>query len=470
MEKKQAIDGNGKVPRPIKLLYGTGSIADTIMANILVNLSMPIYNIGLGLSAVWVGFGLGIPRILEAIANPIVGNISDNSHSRFGRRRQYIFGGAVLSGIIFILMWMPPASLSNNGLFVYFFIASLIFFAGYAVFTIPYGSLGIELTGDYHERTRVMAYKVFFANIGGLLTSFSYNLCFVFGHGKEVTGVRYVGFLFGAIIIISGIVPAIFCREKAQVQFHEPVRIGKALKHTLSNKPFLILSISMVIFGMSMYIMGTIGVYVGISHVFNGNKEGFSSLQIWMSIAFGVAGMLWSPVIAFIGTHLGKKNAFLLSLSLCLMGVISSWFLYNPANPYLMIIQSVLVSIGNCGAWVMSSSILGDICDLDEFKSGLRREGMFSAVFAFVFKIGFGLVLILAGFIVQMSGYNTAVSIQADQTNMNMRLVFVILPSILGIAAMAVFWQYSITQEQFKRIKSIINRRKDRLNQKLNPA
>jgi GPH family glycoside/pentoside/hexuronide:cation symporter len=132
------------------------------MANTLNQLVMPIYNVGLGVDARLVGIALGALRLLDAFTDPFMGNLSDNTRSRWGRRRPYIFAGAILGAVLYAMIWMPPASLGETGLFVYLLVVSTLFFVAYTIFSIPFGALVFEMTPDTHERTRIISCRTFF--------------------------------------------------------------------------------------------------------------------------------------------------------------------------------------------------------------------------------------------------------------------------------------------------------------------
>src|SRR5210317_1620895 len=112
-----------------------------------------------GVDPLWSGLLGGLPRIWDALTDPIMGFISDNTRSRYGRRRPYIFVGAILSGIFFIVLWQLDPEDSVNYNFWYFLIMSMVFLIGNTMFATPLIGLGYEMTSDYNERTRLMAFS-----------------------------------------------------------------------------------------------------------------------------------------------------------------------------------------------------------------------------------------------------------------------------------------------------------------------
>jgi GPH family glycoside/pentoside/hexuronide:cation symporter len=140
-----------------KIAYALGMLVNNLQAGALPAM-MVILILGLKMDPVLVGFIGFAPRIFDALSDPVMGYISDNTHSRWGRRRPYIFVGAILSGIIFALMWQLPDGFSQTFYFWTFMAASILFFFAYTIFATPFVAFGYEMTADYHERTRLHAF------------------------------------------------------------------------------------------------------------------------------------------------------------------------------------------------------------------------------------------------------------------------------------------------------------------------
>jgi len=261
-------------PEKLSLLsraaYGSGGAAEVVMANLVIILALPIFNLGLGIDAGLIGLALFIQKFWDAISDPLMGNISDNTRSRWGRRKPYIFFGAILTGIFCMLMWMPPTGGSDKTILIYFILTTLLFYTSYTVFFVPYNALGFEMTTNYDQRTKLMGTKVMFMNFGSLaFLSIALKLCFTLGSGDEVKGVRYVGVIYGLIIIAFGVVPSLFCRERVMTKKQKKTPLFKAVGTTLSNKPFMILCgiiFAMLCAGM---IGGPLMNYMNIGYTLN---------------------------------------------------------------------------------------------------------------------------------------------------------------------------------------------------------
>ena len=203
-----------RIPPIKKLIYGIGAFANNLLADALGRM-MFVLNIGLGMSPTLVGALGGLPRLLDALTDPLMGYISDNTRSRWGRRRPFIFLGAILAGIIFALLWQLPRGQSESFYFWFFLIGSLLFFLAYTMYATPWVALGYERTPDYHERTRLMGVQFFIGSTVYLITPYIQGFVAIeWLFSDVVEGAAWLGLIVGVVVICTGIVPALFLRER----------------------------------------------------------------------------------------------------------------------------------------------------------------------------------------------------------------------------------------------------------------
>jgi len=454
--KKQPIQ---RIKTSTCALYGTAGLADTFLTFGITTLIMPIYNIGLGVNAVMLGWALAIPRILDAITDPLMGNISDNTRSRFGRRRQYVFAGAVLCALLFPFIWMPPAG-SQNVVLAYFVGVMCLHAVFYTMFNVPYTALGYEVTPDYDERTRLFAWRFYFATAAGVAVQWLYKLCLMSGE-TEVEGVRVVSLLIAVVVLGTGILPAIFTRERDVVQFQPKVKLFSAMKCALQNRAFLILMVSYIIIVTTMFSCGALTLYINIFYIFGGDKSAAGTLTgLAGSVMIGAAflGMLLMKKISELT---GKKTAMLISLSIATAGTVVSWFTLTPKMPYLQMVSGVILGVGVQGCWLLVSSMLGDVCDDDERRTGLRQEGLYSSVSGFVNKAAFAFTAVLSGYVLKFSGYIAGETV-GPEIGYRMKVIFVVMQTaglLLGLLLMALF---PINRKRAEETRRILDERKEK--------
>jgi hypothetical protein len=222
--------------------YGAGGIIPIALFNIAGILVGLMGNISLGLSAFWLGVILIIPRLWDALSDPVIGHLSDNTRTRWGRRRPFLLLGGILVAVFFVIMWWIPKGdrvrlwfPTETGFqafqLVYILLSLLLFFTACNIFEIPHGALGMEMTTDYHERTRLFSAKSFVGNLFAMSTPWLFalaNLERFKGTGNEADGMRYVSIMIAVVLI-----PLSFWWT---FQLREP-GFSKAAKHEVQGRP-----------------------------------------------------------------------------------------------------------------------------------------------------------------------------------------------------------------------------------------
>ena len=441
-----------KLTRSKKSAWSIGSITDVYMTNALNYLAFPIFNMGLGVDPRMLGWALGLPRIWDAISDPLMGNISDNIRTRFGRRRPFILIGAILCAVMFALLWSPPSGWSPTAIGWWFMGMVFLYYTAYTIYAVPWGAMGLELTSDYNERTKVQAYRTVIQGVGAIGLGTMWLLAQKWGGGDDVVGVRYVGLAFGGLILVCGVLPAIFCREDVKHD-QDKIAFWPALKATFSNQIFLLLIAVTICVMLGIFMVNSFAVYIGTYYVFEGDKEGVARLTAYIGAVYQIAGFALVPLITFIATRFGKKATLIGGLLLVVVAYGTSWWCYTPKNPWLQMVSLALAAPGLACMWTIGASMLADICDLDELKTGRRREGMFAASYSWACKAGISLCMILSGYMLSWSGFDAELEVQSEAAITNMRLLYMLVPmGFVGLAAFLLTF-YPLTEKRVLEIQ-----------------
>ncbi len=447
-----------KLGKSQKIAWGLGAITDHFMTNSIANIADKVYTMGFGVNPSVLGWVMAIPRIVDAISDPLMGALSDNTRSRFGRRRPYVAAGALLSGLLFVLMWSPPAGLGQTGLTAFLLITAILYYLAYTVFTVPWSAFGLELTEDYHERTQVQAYRVFLAALGGIVLGFMWKLAFYFGDGDDTKGIHKVALLFGILIVVSGLMP-LLCREKTRVQQQPKIAVKDAFLQTFQNRPFLLILMVVFLILMGLFLVQRFGGYINVYYVFGGNKEAVSMLDVWSNLIFQASGIVLIPVISYLSRRLGKKNTLLLAEGMVGLAFLTSWVLYNPAFPYLQLVFFFLIAPGLSCVWILSASMIADICDVDEQATGLRREGAYGAAFSFMCKAAITVTLILSGYILNLCGYDASSPAPTSESIFRLRVLYMVIPTCFFGLAFGLTLFYPLSEQRVRAIREQLNQR-----------
>ncbi|HVO33514.1 MAG TPA: MFS transporter, partial [Elusimicrobiota bacterium] len=413
-----------RVPPFQKIAYGLGALTNNLLAGAFGNMSI-ILNLGLGMNPATIGNIMACSKFTDAVADPIMGYVSDHSHTRWGRRRPYIVLGALLSGLVFALMWQIHSGRSQNFYFWSFLLGTNIFYLSYTIFAAPFIGLGYEMSADYNERTRIQGYANFIGQIPWLVLGW----CFAFTNYKPlfhdtVEGSRFLAVVIGIVVIVIGVLPGIICKEPyysiAQSEQRETVEKRESLweglqrhiagflkgfKITLKNSRFLKLAAAtFLVFNGFMLISG-LGSYVIIFYVFRGDQTGGARYMGMFSTALSLCTFGAIAATTWLATKMGKKQAFILSQALAIAGYVLKWFCYRPGSPLWLLLPAPLIAFGLGGLFTTVCSMIADVCDQDELDNGFRREATFGAIYWLMVKIGNAAAFALSGHLLNFTGF-----------------------------------------------------------------
>ncbi len=457
-----------RIPWIQLIAYGMGGFVPIALFNSVGQLSGLILNVGLGISAVLVGVAQMVPRFWDAITDPIMGHISDNTRGRWGRRRPYIFVGGLAVSISFVAMWSVPRDWSDINQFWYFLSFSLVFYTAVTMFEIPHGALGMEMTDDYHERTRLFSAKSLIGNVGAIITPWFYALShwdiFKAG-GDEVDGMRRVAYVAAAIVLIPAFACAFLCKERHTklVSKQERESLFTSLKRTGSNKTFLILVAIVFSTVMGFNLVNGIANYIAIFYLYGGDNDTASGLLGYNGTVWGITSVAAVFPLMILSKHIGKNKTMTTAILLMAGAQLLKIVCYNPSYPYLTLIPTVLLASGMLMFFTLASAMVADVCDEDELNSGTRSEGSYYSVFWWFMKMGMAVAYLIAGIIIEMTGFDQTLQVQTEQTLLLMRVFEIGLPILLCLGSLVFIRMYPLTEARAYEIKSQLEERRKAL-------
>ena len=385
-----------KLPFVQKMFWGFGALANNLLGAAIGMMSIVLIT-GLKMNPALVGLLMALPRLTDALTDPLMGYISDHTNSRWGRRRPYIFFGAIASGIIFAALWQLPEGYSQSFYFWYFLLGSILFYLAYTIFATPWVALGYELTPDYNERTRLMGVGNFMGQFAWVAVPWFYaimqnkNL-----FENSVAGARGLAIGIGIFVIIIGVLPAIFCKERRTYQRHkgkevtedaekpdEPmlvglkrnaIEFGKGFATTIKFKPFLQLCIATFLVFNGFMLVSAFTSYVIIYYIFGGDQDLGAEWMGWNGTVGAISTFCVIVLVTFLATKIGKRRMFFLSTGVSIFGFSLKWVCYTPDQPMLMLIPSIFIAFGLGGLFTLMGSMVADVCDLDELNTGDRKS------------------------------------------------------------------------------------------------
>ncbi len=443
---------------PTKLAYGAGDLGPAITANLLAFFLLYFLTSVAGLNAALAGSVLMIGKVWDAINDPLVGVLSDRTQSRWGRRYPWMVLGAIPFGVFFFLQWIVPGfspdpATNQWALFWYYVIISIFFNMAYTAVNLPYTALTPEMTQDYNERTSLNSFRFAFS-IGGSI--FSLILAqVIFG---LVSDGRQQYLLLGLLCAVISVLPIYWCvwgtyqrtmgnkaaesedSEEANIPFKEQLRI------VFSNRPFL--------YVIGIYLCSWLAVQItaAIIPYFVVNWMGLPN-QAFTQVALAVQGtalvtlFFWSAV----SDRVGKRIVYFLGAGLWIL-VQGGLFFLQPGQVGLMYGLAIAAGFGVSTAYLVPWSMVPDVIELDELRTGQRREGIFYGFMVLLQKLGLALGLFLVGNALDQAGFIESVPgqptpLQPESALFAIRVAIGPIPTVSLILGLALAYFYPISRE-----------------------
>lgn len=432
---------------------GAGGAVENAFQNAPLSLANPIYNVGLGVSPVLIGFAMAIPRIWELLIDPVIGTASDRTRSRFGRRLPYMTLGLLGSFLFFVAMWWTPSGWSKESLGIWLIASAFLFYTCYSLFAIPYSALTIEASTAGPDRIGVMTARTAFAKLSSIGINWLYWTCQRDWFSSPVEGMRWVGLGFGFLITLCGI--AVLATTFRSVRHPQTVHLQAApiargaFREILRLKPTRCVMAALLSTMVGFTLVGHLGFYLLAFYACRGNlKEAALVVAIKATVTM-VAAVLACPLVGAAAKRFGKDLVFNVLLVLGMLSSLSMWYSITPANPYLVVISDLGISLGLVGFWLLMPAYLGDISDHYEKMTGQSCQGTLSALYGIAVKIGASVALLVTGYILVVCGFNAEMPQEAmSRPLLNMRILFAVVPSLGLVIAFVAMAQFRIARKQ----------------------
>ena len=458
----------GRRPRlgvPTKLAYGLGSVAFGVKDAGFQTFLLLFYNQLVGLPSEWVSGAIALALVVDACVDPIVGQVSDHWRSRWGRRHPFMYAAALPVAVSYLLLWNPPHA-SHAVLFVYLLATAVVVRTFITFYEIPSSALVAELTPDYDQRTTLLSYRTLFGNVGGLGMALLAYLVFLRPtpaypqgqlnpHGYAAYGVA------SAVVMFVTIIASAAGTQRFAPFLHKPSEAPKKLSQfvremasTLSNRSFL------MTLGAGSFASMAGGLHSALTLYFATFYWELTSAQISILVVVAVVGAFAGSVLApHAGRLVGKKPAALSAFAFLVPAAIVPFILRMaglfPANHSVWLMPALLlfiVVVGAIGvaASILISSMVADVVEDSQVRTGRRSEGLFFAASAFTGKLVSAGGLFFAGLILGMVAFPIAAKPGRVDPHILARLVWTYMPIYVGLSLVAVgfLWFYDIDRRR----------------------
>ncbi|MFC3079253.1 MFS transporter [Phenylobacterium terrae] len=447
-----------------KLAYGFGSVAYGVKDNGFSYLLLLFYSQVVGLDARLVGLAITIALVLDALSDPIVGYWSDNFHSRWGRRHPFMYGSAIPVAASYFLLWAPPSGLSQGALFWYVLVLAVAIRTFITFYETPSSALGPELTEDYDQRSSLMSFRYYFGWTGGnamsvmmflaLFPAFS-TAAIPNGQFNRDAYAAY-GIIASVLIFVAIVISAAGTHSRIVHLKPPPPRrrltlgtIFREMFETLADRSFIALFIAAMLGAVASGLSAALSFYfLTYFWGFSPQQNGLITLGVFVSAILGSAlapvatrtlgkkrGAMIIGLIAFIGSPL--------PIVLRLAGVLPD----DPNFNFWLVLVAGTIDVGLIICFqILSASMLADLVEQAELKTGRRNEGVFFAASTFIRKVVNGLGIMTATFVLAAAQFPTGAdpSQVSDETLFRLGAYYVPTILTLWMAMMAVMFAYKL--------------------------
>ena len=440
-----------------KYSYGIGAYGKDLACGIVYTFLMIYFTDVVGINPAFVGTLFLMARLWDAINDPIMGMIVDNTRSRFGKFRPWIFIGTILNSVVLFLLFRKP-DLEGTSLYLYYSVMYILWGMTYTIMDIPYWSMIPTLATTKEDREKISVVPRIFASLGGLtVTTFGIALVNKLGNGNQIKGFEYFALGIVIIFIISTIVTCINVKEKTQVQVNnEKVNIKQAFNILKQNDQLLVFIGIVLAYNLAMQLAGGAAIYY---FKYVAGKESLFSLYSFFKVA-EIGGLMLFPVVT---RKIGRQQVFRMATILPMFGLITLFIsgLIAPQSILFISVSAVLLNLGSGFLLGSTTVMLADIVDYGEYKLGSRNESIIFSAQTLLVKLASALSGWLIGVGLSLMGYVAGAAVQSNITIIGIRVIMTIIPSIVALVMYVIYKsKYKINGSFHDEILQVIGSRK----------
>jgi GPH family glycoside/pentoside/hexuronide:cation symporter len=431
----------GILPRRLVIGWGLGSLGSSALHNGIAFLALYYLTQVLGMAATLAGTLILAAKVYDIVTDPLVGYLSDRTPGALGRRRPWLLAGAVVSGSAFALLF-NPADGHAAALTVSTAAALLLYATGYTLFGVPYLAMPAEMTGDYHERSRLMSARTICLALG-ILAGGALAPALVGALGGGMDGYRGMGWVMGVLIAVA-MAGSFFATAGARhtVAAAHPLPWRSQWATALANRPFLLLIAAKFchLAGVAVSMTSLLFLVTAVL----GRSEASMGSFVVASAAGSIGSM---PLWLAVSRRHGKRNTYFAGV-LCYLPVLLSWLAATPGESQLLfLVRGLLTGIATGGLTLSAQAMLPDAIEHDYRCSGLRREATFAAVYSVAEKLASAVGPFLLALVLQAAGESGGRLTPGSTGSGTVLLVAAIVPAVTTLASAALLCLYTLDRE-----------------------
>ena len=400
------------------------------------------------------GVLLAASRMWDAISDPVVGYLSDNTRSTIGRRRVWLYVAAIPMGMGMVMMWSPPLSLAGWLLVFWMAFALFLYETASTAFYVPHGALGVGLTPNYHERTRLFGYTHMISAIG-LIIGLGFLQFMNMAEDKRAMAF-YLSLIAGITVACLIIISTRHLPERTDYQGRGGANVFNSFADVFRNPHARLL--------LLMYAIETFGAS-SIALLVPYLVEYVIPMQTYMVlllVTFVVPQFAFTPFFIKLSKKVGKKNLWFGAMLVAASQFMLAFFLITPGEfSYLIWFGTFIFGMCSGAGAVVAPSIKADIIDFDEYQTGERKEGAYLAVWNLIRKAAGSIVALLTGLVLQLTGFVPNV-VQSYEIQLWILGLFSLLPGLCYLAGAIIWYRFSFNETEHAAVREALESRVQR--------
>ncbi|MSO97041.1 MAG: hypothetical protein EXR11_02315 [Rhodospirillaceae bacterium] len=423
--------------------YGVGMIGGQIFRDTPALLLLPFMTDALSVPAAIAGLAIFVPKIWVVFADPLAGIASDRISTRWGRRRPFMFGGGLLTVLLFVLMFNLPAVAGPVATATYLSMAYTVALTAFAAYSVPYLTMGSEMTIDPHDRTRLMAFRVAFMAVGLFIGGYAAAIRDIGGEGRA--GYSFMALVMGAICLVS-MMTTVFVTAKAPYVDRDETQLGLIAQFKLAagNRPFAILLGAAFLQRLAEGTGYAAIVYFQI-YVLKQPATVLGTTILFIAMPAIFSQPLWVAACK----RFGKMRVYVTTLVIY-CACFALWLIPNPAI-WMIYGIGVLNGLFNSAFILTALSMMTDTVVYDRQRTGLNREGVFNGVWLASEKVAFAFGTLIVGMLLSWFGYvesDQGGVPQPDSAITGIAISYVIVPIVFHLSSLLFLRLYKLPDLQ----------------------
>ncbi|NRA03303.1 MAG: MFS transporter [Myxococcales bacterium] len=391
-----------------------------------------------------------IGRFWDAVSDPLAGYLSDRTNAPSGRRRSWMLASAIPLALTTVMLWSPPWMLEGLALVLWMGGALLLYETASTAFFVPYGALGMELTERYRERTRLFGYRHVIAAVGSLAGLGVVYLLRTAENPRLMALV--VSAASGVVMAFTILYSARRLPERDDYRGRGSPRLLKAFGDVLRNPHGRLL---FLVYGIETFGAASIGMLAPYVMQYVVHAPELNEVFI---VTYFVPQFALTPLWIWLGNYFSKKSLWLFSMTALTLGYSAIFFTSESSFGVLFLVIFLLGLGGGCGA-VVAPAIQADVIDYDEYLTGERKEGAYTAIWNFIRKSAAGVTAGITGFVLQYAGYVPNAPEQSEAVQTAILALIGLLPAACYAIGTLMFMRFGLNEREHEEIIKVLRQR-----------